>query len=160
MKVIDHPARMEVGLLAAVGKEDVQKAGGMLKQYCSIKATVDDFKKYEAEIKATIYEGEKARRLSAEELYANKTANAVLLAQNQLVAAQKLELTKASIERAVDMIVDDEVKQVVTCRYIRGFSYSETMSFMGWGIKSATLDRRLKKGVSSVANTLKMWGVI
>lgn len=141
-------------------KVDIQKSQKMLKEYCELKIVVEDFAKYELELRQTIYEGEMSRRIDQNDLYANKTANAVIIAQNQVRAALECKILKQTIERAVNLIVDSEQKKAITLRYLQGYSYSETLTFMNRGVKSSTMDRRLNDGLESVANTLKMWGVL
>lgn len=151
---------IQMELFPSAQPEDLEAALELLRGYQEMKIVVEDYKSFEVDIKEAIYEGEIARRIEADALYADKTANAALLAQNQKQAAEQLELIKKSIDRAVGMIRDSEARQAIIYRYIQGYSYKETLSFMHWGVKSSTLDRRLKAGIASVANTLKMWGII
>lgn len=151
---------IQTELFPLADKSDLMKALKMLKRYPELKNIVDDYRAYEAEIQSVIVEGEVARRIEAEDLYSNKTANAIILAQHQKEAAAECNLLKQTIERAVNLIRDDEAKEVITLRYLKGLSYTETMLFMSWGVKNSTMDRRLKAGITSVANTLKMWGVL
>lgn len=151
---------VQIELFPLASKEDMTKALNMLKKYPEMKIVVDDYKKYEAELRQTIYEGDIARRIDQDDLHADKTPNAVILAVNQMRAAQECDMVKKTIERAVGLILDPDARQVVHLRYIKGYSYRETMLFMNRGVKSATLDRRLSTGIASVANTLKMWNVI
>lgn len=151
---------IQLELFPSAGEEDIKKALHMLKQYIELRLQVEDFKKYEEEIKQTIYEGEIARRLEDDELYANKPANAVILAMNQKRAAEECEVIKKAIDRAVGLISEEEARIAVYYRYIKGFSYKETLLTMSRGVKSTTMDRKLKFGITSVANTLKLWGII
>lgn len=151
---------VQIELFSEVDQEEIMQALNMLKQYPELKIVVDDYKKHEEELRLTIYEGERARRLEQEELYANKTQNAVLLAINQKRAAEECELLMKTIERAVGIVIDQEARDAVYYRYLKGCSYKETLMFMKRGVKSATVDRRLKTGIVSVANTLKMWGIL
>jgi hypothetical protein len=151
---------VQLELLPSADVDDIKKALHMLKQFPELVIVVDDYKKYEEELKAAIYEGEIARKLNDDELYSNKPANSVILAQNQKAAAEECELTMKTIERAVGLIRDQEAREAVYLRYLKGHSYKETALFMKRGFKSATLDRRLKAGIVTVANTLKMWGVL
>ncbi|GIO36896.1 hypothetical protein J41TS12_17570 [Paenibacillus antibioticophila] len=151
---------VQIELFSLANKDDLVKALQMLKQYPEMKIVVDDFKAHEEELRKTIYEGEIARRIEQDDLHADKTANAVILARNQIKAAEECDMIKKTIERAVGIIRDQESREVIYLRYLKGYSYRETMLFMKRGVKSATMDRRLSSGVASVANTLKMWNVI
>lgn len=151
---------IQMELFPSANEKDMKKGLAILKSYPELKIVVDDYNNHKEEIINTIHEGEIARRIEADELYANKTANAILLAQNQKSAAEECELLQKSIERAVNLIRNEEAKTAVTCRYIKGYTYSETLLFMHRGDKSATIDRRLGLGIASVVNTLKMWGLL
>jgi hypothetical protein len=149
-----------LGSAAKLSGEDKKKAQRMLKKYTELKNVVDDYKRFEEELKQTIYESERTRRLEAGETYANKTVNAVLLAHNQKRAAKDCEIVMKALERAVSMIPDEEARTAVTLRYLKGHTYSETLYYMKRGDKSSTVDRRINDGMMSVAGTLKMWGML
>lgn len=140
--------------------EEKKKAQRILKKYRELKLVVEDYKAHEEMLKAAIYESEKTRRLEGDELYANKTANAVQLAQNQKRAAEECDLIRGAIERSVSMISDEEARQAITLRYLKGHTYSETLYYMRRGEKSSTVDRRMNDGLLTVAHTLKMWGLL
>ncbi|GBG11345.1 hypothetical protein PAT3040_06146 [Paenibacillus agaridevorans] len=146
--------------LAKPTTDEKKQAQRLLRNYMELKRVVEDYKEHEELIKTTLYESERTRRLDGEDLYGNRTANAVQVAHNQKLAAEECELVSGAIERAVGMIRDDEARQAVTLRYLKGHSYSETLYYMRRGEKSSTLDRRLNDGVSSVASTLKLWGLL
>lgn len=150
----------QVEWLPKASVNDVKKTKKILSEYSELKIVVEDYIKYEEELKQTIIEGELARRIDQDDLYANKTANAVIIAMNQKKAAEECISLKNAIDRAVNIIRDNEAQQAITLRYLKGHSYTETLLFLKRGEKSSTLDRRLNEGLISVANTLKMWGVI
>lgn len=59
------------------------------------------------------------------------------------------------IERAVEQIADENIRAVVTFRYIQGHTRAATiLKFSGWNYCDKTIDRKLDEGVVSVANTL------
>lgn len=140
--------------------EEKKKAQRMLRKYIELKLVVEDYKAHEQLLKETIFESERTRRLDGDELYANKTANAVQLAINQKRAAEECDLLRQALERAVAMIGDEEARQAVTLRYLKGHTYSETLYYMQRGDKSSTVDRRINDGLMAVAHTLKMWGML
>ncbi|MFD0959807.1 hypothetical protein [Paenibacillus chungangensis] len=137
-----------------------KKAQNILKKYIELKHVVEDYRLYEEELKRTIYESETTKRLDQDELYANKTANAVQLAQNQKRAAEECGIIMKALERAVHMIPDEEARQAISLRYLKGYTYTETLLYMNRGEKSSTMDRRIKEGLLSVARTLKAWGML
>ncbi|SDC69604.1 hypothetical protein SAMN02799630_01210 [Paenibacillus sp. UNCCL117] len=156
----DERILSQLELFPAAAKEDMRKTLRLLKDYIDIRNRVEDYRDHEEDIRAAIQEGETARRLGPEDLYANKTANAMIVAMNQKAAAEELAVLKKSIDRAINLIRSDEVKQAVTLRYIKGYSYSDTCRFMHYDGKSSTVDRRIGKGIASIAGTLKLWGVL
>lgn len=151
---------VQLELFPLANEDDVKQTLHILKQYVELRMQVEDYKNHEEEIRLTIYEGEIARRIDADELYSNKTANAVIVAMNQKRAAEECEVIKKAIDRAVGLITDNEARMAVTYRYIQGLSYKETLIKMHRGEKSTTMDRKIKHGLASTANTLKLWGII
>ncbi|MHA6482029.1 hypothetical protein ACX1C1_09000 [Paenibacillus sp. strain BS8-2] len=147
-------------VLAKPTPEEKQQAQRILRNYIQLKLVVRDYREHEELIKTTLYESERTRRIDGDEIYGNRTANAVQVAHNQKLAAEECEIVSNAIERAVAMIRDEEARQAVTLRYLKGHSYSETLYYMRRGEKSSTLDRRIGDGVCSVAITLKLWGLL
>lgn len=151
----------QIELFPMVDEKGIQRTLSILKKYPELKVTVEDYKNHYDEIQQTIIEGEAARKLGPEDLHSDKTANSVILiAINQKKAAEECDLWKKSIERAMGLIIDKEARDAVYYRYIKGCSYKETLYFMHRGVKSATVDRRLKTGIISMANTFSMWGLL
>jgi hypothetical protein len=151
---------VQLELFPLANEDDVKQTLHILKQYVELRMQVEDYKNHEEEIRLTIYEGEVARRIDADELYSNKTANAVIVAINQKRAAEECDVIKKAIERAVGLITDSDARIAVSCRYLQGMTYKETLSNMHKGEKSSTMDRKIKFGLASTANTLKLWGII
>lgn len=63
------------------------------------------------------------------------------------------------VEMAVKMIMDDDVRRVMEFRFIRGNSRWGTVTRFN-SITDRSVDRRIVKGVESVAETLKIIGMI
>ncbi|MOA54764.1 hypothetical protein D3C78_1784380 [compost metagenome] len=61
-----------------------------------------------------------------------------------------------TIDRAVNLIQEDDVKRMIDVRYIKGQPHHVTIArFEVW--HPSTVDRKIKKGIESIANTLKLW---
>jgi hypothetical protein len=148
----------QIELFSLASEEDLKDALTLLKSFTELKIRADDFKKHEAEIMETIMENER-KRIDDDQLYSDKTPTAVILAMEDKKAYEECNALVKLIERAVGCILDVEARDAVYYRYIKGCSYKETLLFMKRGVKSATVDRRLKTGIDSVANTLKMRNV-
>jgi hypothetical protein len=60
-----------------------------------------------------------------------------------------------NIERAVNQIVDSNVRALIEYRYIKGNSRAATiLRFSGWDYCDKTIDRKIIEGIESVANSL------
>ncbi|MBW7452459.1 hypothetical protein ACFOLF_12320 [Paenibacillus sepulcri] len=74
----------------------------------------------------------------------------------QLAIFKDFEIKVRLIEQAVNIIQDEEIKRIVTFRFIRGKRYKDTVIFFGI-MSNRTVDRKIIEGIVSVANTLKLW---
>jgi ribosomal protein S13 len=63
------------------------------------------------------------------------------------------------IERAVGLIMDDEIRRIIELRYIKGERHKVTVLLFGSIMHPTTVDRKLNRGIECVANTLKLWGL-
>lgn len=61
-----------------------------------------------------------------------------------------------AIERAVRLIVDDEIKKAIQMRYIDGVRRKDLVTHYRF-LDPSTVDRRINKGIESVANSLKFF---
>ena len=64
-----------------------------------------------------------------------------------------------TIERAVNLIIDAEIRSIIQYRYIEGNPRKAAVIRFSL-ITDRTLDRKINEGIESVANTLKLWGEI
>ncbi|MCF2717858.1 hypothetical protein LWE69_11775 [Paenibacillus sp. UKAQ_18] len=64
-----------------------------------------------------------------------------------------------AVEMAVSLIMDDNVRRVMEFRFIRGNTRWGTVSRFS-SITDRSVDRRIVRGVESVAETLKLIGLI
>lgn len=65
------------------------------------------------------------------------------------------------IDKAFDLILDDEVRRILEHRYIKGRKYSTTIDlFYSDRLSERTIDRRIDKGVTHVAEILKLAGLL
>lgn len=82
----------------------------------------------------------------------------VLTEKEQLVLAEYSQKADA-VEMAVKMIMDDDVRRVMEFRFIRGNTRWGTVKRF-CDITDRSVDRRITRGVESVAETLKLFGVL
>lgn len=78
------------------------------------------------------------------------------LTPNQQKALRDSRRNMIEIERAVNLILDPEVREVVRYRYIEGHSYTATVAHFARMMDDRTVDRKLNKGIESVAEALKL----
>jgi septation ring formation regulator EzrA len=58
------------------------------------------------------------------------------------------------IERAVNLIQDEEVRKMIEMRYIRGIQHKFVLHRFS-SIHQTTVDRRMNEGIKAIANTIK-----
>ncbi|WP_025720233.1 hypothetical protein [Paenibacillus sp. 1-18] len=65
------------------------------------------------------------------------------------------------LDMAINLILDDEVKKIIEHRFIKGRKYKFTViQFQNRGMSVNTIDRRIDEGVKSIAETLKLCGIL
>lgn len=88
-----------------------------------------------------------------------KSIIAELEQMNDLAPKQKLtyhayvSMTQA-MERSVRLIIDEEIKHAIEMRYIKGIRHKLVVLHYRH-LDPSTVDRRINKGIESVANSLK-----
>jgi len=60
------------------------------------------------------------------------------------------------LNRAVELIIDHEIREIMWFRFIEGNSYSNTMLKFTSIMDDRTVDRKLNKGIEAVAESLKI----
>ena len=78
------------------------------------------------------------------------------LSEKQAETYYKIKPLVDGIEKAVELILDPEIKQIIERRYIRGIRHKETVVYFSC-FHPTTVDRKINKGIESVAETLKLW---
>ncbi|MGG1639882.1 hypothetical protein ACIFQM_01030 [Paenibacillus sp. NRS-1782] len=65
------------------------------------------------------------------------------------------------LDMAINLILDDEVKKIIEHRFIKARKYKFTVIlFQNHGMSVNTIDRRIDEGVKSIAETLKLCGIL
>ncbi|MGN7359474.1 hypothetical protein ACTHPF_20465 [Paenibacillus sp. SAF-054] len=65
-----------------------------------------------------------------------------------------------NIELAFNLIQDTEVKRIVEHRFFKLRRYKDTVIFYRGSMSESTVDRYIDKGISAVADSLKLWGIL
>lgn len=145
-------------LFTEASEEEIAETEFYLERYKDMTIFIDDFKKFEEEMAQVAIDGESARRLSADELHADKTANAVILTEKQKWMYERYRVYTFMIMRAFNLIRDKEIKEVMNARYIQGYSRKETIMFTRRGTAASTVDRYIERGIKMIANSLHQMG--
>lgn len=67
---------------------------------------------------------------------------------------------KAEIEAGFKLILDDQVKRILEHRYIKGHKHKHTRLRFESAYSVSTINRRIEAGVKTVAECLKLAGII
>jgi hypothetical protein len=78
------------------------------------------------------------------------------LTPKQLEALSKYKPLVDGIEKAVGLIQEPDVKRMIERRFIKGERWKETVVYFS-NYHESTVDRKINKGIESVAETLKLW---
>lgn len=119
----------QMELFPEATKDEIKAAKSLLSRYRRMKLMVEDFER-------TGIEG---------------------LAPKQKAVYNAYKLRVQSIDRAVNLILDPEIKRVLEKRFIKGESHKVTVLHFGSSMHPSTVDRKINKGIELVANTLKLW---
>ncbi|NOU63166.1 hypothetical protein GC096_03780 [Paenibacillus sp. LMG 31461] len=68
---------------------------------------------------------------------------------------RKLETLVAKIERAYNLILEQDVKEIIHYRFIEGHDRFETIC--KFDLCERSIDRKILEGIESIANTFKLW---
>lgn len=87
-----------------------------------------------------------------------------LNACNSADSVKKLEIEiykemLRNVEKAVGLITDEEIRAITHYRFILGFPRQGVLYKFSL-ITERTVDRKIAEGVETVADTLKLWGVL
>lgn len=115
-------------LFPKASSSEIRAAKTLLTRYRRMKGVVDEFEK--------------------------KEANELTPKQQELF--RNLKPLVVAVEKAVALILDPEIKQIVERRYIKGLRHKDTVVYFNH-FDPSTVDRKMKKGIESVAETLKLW---
>jgi hypothetical protein len=111
--------------LATATKNEIITAKSLLSQYLRMKAIIEDYE----------------RNPTQTDKQAETFENAILCTNN--------------IERAVNQIVDPNVKALIEYRFLKGNRRAATiLKFSGWDYCDKTIDRKINEGIAAVANSL------
>lgn len=145
-------------LFPTASESEIQRTKFLLGKYTSMISLMEDFEKFEEDLKQVTIDGEVARRIDDGDLYADKTSNATILIEKQRWVYQQYKFYTQQLWRAYTLIRDADAKKAIDYRYIQGYSYKETNLFFRYGLSESTIRRKLLEGIISIANTLKLMG--
>lgn len=74
-------------------------------------------------------------------------------------AAYSIQIS--AVETAINAIMDKEARDIINHKYVKAARRKYTVArFRNEGLSESTVDRRIKKGLKSIANTLKDCGML
>jgi len=145
-------------LFPKASKVEIQRTKFLLSKFTSMELLMADFEKHEEDLHQVAVDGEVARRIDQEDLHADKTANAAVLAEKQRWVYQQYSFYTYQLRRAATLIQEEEARKAIEFRYMQGHSFTETVLFFRRSMSDSTIRRRLAEGTESIANTLKLLG--
>ncbi|MBY9077262.1 hypothetical protein KIH86_03575 [Paenibacillus sp. HN-1] len=152
-------AEWEEGVLFPEASEaEIAKTKFLLGKYKSMRLLMDDYEKHREDLEQVAIDGEVARRIDQEDLHADKTANAVILAEKRRWVYEQYRYRETALVRAYSLILSEDVKRAIQHRYFDGHSLKETCLFFGYYEKSSTIRSWVDKGIVAIANNLKLLG--
>ncbi|WP_438445892.1 hypothetical protein [Gorillibacterium sp. sgz5001074] len=107
---------------------EIEAAKSILRKYKRMRGVIDSYSEREAE-----------------------------LSSKELDAYQKFKHLVERIEQAVALIQDQDSKRMIERRFINGVRWKDTVLYFRSCYSESTVDRRINKGIESVAETLKLW---
>lgn len=146
------------GLFPKATEEEIERTKFLLKKYTSMRMLMNDFEEHSHELQQIAIDGEVARRIAPEDLHADKTANAVILLEKQRWVYEQYRFYTSQLQRAVELIRDEDIKKTVHYRYIKGHSFKQTMLYLRSIMSDSTIKRKLNEGIAITADVLKLFG--
>lgn len=145
-------------LFPTASEQEIQRTKFLLGKYTKMIALMQEFERYEEELKQVAIDGEAARRIDQDDLHADKTANATILIEKQRWVYQRYRFYTQQLRRAWGLIQDLDAKQAVDYRYLQGYSPKETLLFFRHSMSDSTIRRKIIEGAESMADSLKLMG--
>lgn len=145
-----------VELFPAASETEIARTKTLLDEYRKMRLLMDDFENHKEDMQQIAIDGEVARRVDQDEMHADKTANAVILAEKQRLVYEAYLYRHNALLRAHGLIIDDETKQVIGYRFLQGYTMKETCLFFKRSVGDSTIKRKAKEGIVSMANSLKV----
>lgn len=140
-------------------KAEIERTKFLLGKYTSMRMLMEDFEEHEQEIQQVAIDGEVARRIDQEDLHADKTANAAVLAEKQRWVYEQYNFYTRQLHRAAALIQDRYEREAIDYRYMHKHTFKETALYFKRSVGDAsTVRRKINKGIESMANTLKLFG--
>lgn len=82
------------------------------------------------------------------------------LSHDEKITLQRDKRTKSEIEAGFKLILDEEVRRILEHRYLKGTKHKYTIVRFHNSTSPSTINRRIGAGVKTIAECLKLAGVI
>ncbi|WP_254778058.1 hypothetical protein [Paenibacillus sp. cl141a] len=106
-------------LFPKANKAEIQRTKFLLGKYKEMTMLMQDFEKFQQDLKQVAIDGEAARRIDQEDLHADKTANATILIEKQRWVYKQYKFYTQQLQRAFGLIQDEDERKLSvtgTCR--------------------------------------------
>ncbi|ANY70422.1 hypothetical protein BBD42_30945 [Paenibacillus sp. BIHB 4019] len=121
----------QLELFPSASKEDIQEAKKRLNQYHKCQAVIAEFERRGLET----------------------------LSIQQSAVYDQLKNRALDLSSAINLIIDVEVKEIIKYRYVEGNKHAVTVDHFAEMMDDRTVERKLQKGIESVAESLKIMTV-
>ncbi len=98
--------------------------------------------------------------------YTKKKQSVAALANKQTLTVQQKQIYQRdkelveNITLAFELIQDEEVKRIIEHRFFKSRRHKNTSIHFRNIMGERTIERRIDKGIESIADSLKLWGII
>ncbi|MEF3309498.1 hypothetical protein PV433_11395 [Paenibacillus sp. GYB004] len=145
-------------LFPRASQKEVERVKFLLEHYIEMLGIIRDFEEHEGDLQQVSVDGEVGRRIDQDDLYADKTANAVFLHEKQQWVYQQYCFYTSHLRRAVALLREEDVRMSIEYRYFEGKSPKEVWLLFKRAMSPSTIRRKQNEGAEGIADTLKLMG--
>ncbi|MEJ9220348.1 hypothetical protein [Paenibacillus glucanolyticus] len=125
---------------------EVSCTKNLLEQYDNMKIMVEDFEENDSDLVQVLREGRKGELVD-------------VIAKRQLEVYDRYHRIISLIDRAHNAIGNRDTQKMIEIRYVQGYSHIKTALYFSGKYSDRTVTRRIKKGIESIAKSLRDWGL-
>lgn len=145
-------------LFPKASEQEIERVKFLLDKYKEMLGLMKDFEENERDLQQVSVDGEVGRRIDQDDLYADKTANAVILHEKQRRIYQQYRLITNHLRRAAALLQEEDVRTAIEYKYFDGKTPKEVWLLFKRAMSQSTIRRKQNEGAEGIANTLKIMG--